>query len=352
VTDPVRDAVIVASPTDERRRIAGVPLLVRTALVLQRAGIERLFVDGPVTPPVDARIRVPVFAGPPADGAPRIVVGAGTVVDETIVRELVRSRAPGYERDGARITFEPSAAARLIAPPVGVLLPASRPDATIERSLLAGLENPRDGYLDRLIHRRLSPPLTRRLLATSLTPNQVTIAGVALGIAGGLLVGAPSVAGVLAGISLLLVSGVLDCVDGEMARMRFAESAIGHTLDVVGDTLVHAALLAGIALRLAHETAWPGTGTLVLLAVGVVGAFVTITWSERNEARRHRVRGAWENRVLDGVLSPLSTRDWYVFPIAFALAGRLDVLVPAAAWGAQAFWVVVALLVWRVLRRA
>jgi phosphatidylglycerophosphate synthase len=137
-----------------------------------------------------------------------------------------------------------------------------------------------------------------------------------------------------------------------MARMRFAESAIGHTLDVVGDTLVHAALLAGIALRLAHETAWPGTGTLVLLAVGVVGAFVTITWSERNEARRHRVRGAWENRVLDGVLSPLSTRDWYVFPIAFALAGRLDVLVPAAAWGAQAFWVVVALLVWRVLRRA
>jgi len=114
---------------------------------------------------------------------------------------------------------------------------------------------------------------------------------------------------------------------------------------------VHAALLAGIATRLAHTGAWPGTGTLVLLAVGVLGAFAAITWSERSEARRHAAGECWENRVLDGVLSPLTTRDWYVFPVAFALAGRLDALVPAAAWGAQAFWVAVAALVWRVLGR-
>ena len=61
---------------------------------------------------------------------------------------------------------------------------------------------------------------------------------------------------------------------------------------------------------------------------------------------------AWENRVLDGVLSPLTTRDWYVFPVAFAVVGRLDALVPAAAWGAQAFWIVVVVLVARVLARA
>jgi len=83
----------------------------------------------------------------------------------------------------------------------------------------------------------------------------------------------------------------------------------------------------------------------------VLGAFAAITWSEVNEARRHRV-WCWENRVLDGVLSPLTTRDWYVFPLCFALVGRLDWMVHAAAIGAHVFWIVVAVLVARVLRRS
>jgi phosphatidylglycerophosphate synthase len=144
---------------------------------------------------------------------------------------------------------------------------------------------------------------------------------------------------------------VLDCCDGEIARIKLSESRIGHLLDIVGDTLVHAAVLAGIATQLARTGAWPGAATLALLTIGVVGSCAAITWSEQSEARRHRVAGAWENRVIEGVLSPLTTRDWYVFPVAFALAGRLDVLLPAAAWGAQAFWVTVVVLVWRVLRR-
>jgi hypothetical protein len=70
-----------------------------------------------------------------------------------------------------------------------------------------------------------------------------------------------------------------------------------------------------------------------------------------NEARRREV-ATWENGVLDGVLSPLTTRDWYVFPVLFALAGRLDLLVPAAAVGANVFWPTVLVMVRRVLSRA
>jgi hypothetical protein len=60
----------------------------------------------------------------------------------------------------------------------------------------------------------------------------------------------------------------------------------------------------------------------------------------------------WENRALDRVLGPLTTRDWYAFPVAFALAGRLEWLVPAAAVGAQVFWLVTLALLLRVLRAA
>jgi phosphatidylglycerophosphate synthase len=176
----------------------------------------------------------------------------------------------------------------------------------------------------------------------------VTIVRVLIGLVGGVLVGSPSAGGVLAGIGALLFSGVLDCSDGEIARIKFTESRLGHLLDVTGDTLVHVALLAGIARQLARVGTWPGAATLILLGLGIAGAFVAITWSEQTEERRHRVPDAWENRVLDGILSPLTTRDWYVFPIAFAVAGRLDLLVSAAAWGAQVFWMTVAVLVWRV----
>ena len=94
----------------------------------------------------------------------------------------------------------------------------------------------------------------------------------------------------------------------------------------------------------------PSTGVLLVLAAGILGAFAAITWSDATEERRHRI-DAWENRILDGALSPLSTRDWHVFVVLFALAGRLDRLVLGAALGAHAFWILVTILVARVLGR-
>lgn len=213
------------------------------------------------------------------------------------------------------------------------------------------LDNPRDGYLDRLLHRRLSRPLTGLLLDTWVSPNLLTVIGISLGVAGGLMLSMPGVIAVLAAVVLLEISAVLDCVDGELARLRRAESRLGHWLDIAGDTLVHLALLAGIAARVAQAGDVPVRPLLGVLGLGILGAFAAVTWAEETEERRRRVP-SWENRVLDRVLGPLSTRDWYVFPIAFALAGRLDLLVPAAAVGAHLFWVSVLVLLRRALGRA
>jgi 1L-myo-inositol 1-phosphate cytidylyltransferase / CDP-L-myo-inositol myo-inositolphosphotransferase len=211
------------------------------------------------------------------------------------------------------------------------------------------LGNPRDGYIDRVLYRPLARSLTRALLSTPISPNAVTLASMAIGVAGGLLVGSAGTGRVLAGVVCLVASGILDCCDGELARLRHAESRLGHVLDVAGDTLVAVALLAGIVRRLVRSGPVPGWPVLAALGLGVAGAFGAITWSEVTEARRRRV-SRWENRVLDGVLGPLTTRDWYVFPVAFALAGRLGWLVPAAAVGAHVFWVVTLVLLLRVLR--
>ena len=213
------------------------------------------------------------------------------------------------------------------------------------------LGNPRDGYIDRLLYRPPARLLTRALLPTPVSPNAVTLAGAVVGVTGGWLVGSAGAVGVLAGVACLVASGILDCCDGELARLRHAESRLGHVLDVAGDTLVAVALLGGIVRRLVWSGTLPAWSVLMALGLGVAGAFGAITWSEVTESRRRRV-SRWENRVLDGVLGPLTTRDWYVFPVAFALAGRLGWLVPAAAVGAHVFWIVTLVLLVRVLRAA
>ncbi|HLK11723.1 MAG TPA: CDP-alcohol phosphatidyltransferase family protein [Candidatus Binatia bacterium] len=364
MTPPIREAIVLAGPGDATRAVAGVPLLVRTILALERGGVERCTLVGTAAPPADPRIRCAVVAAPalepPADDGLRLVVGAGAVIDASLVCDLQRRARPGAVLEvaaaGAWVRVAPGplvagASGARRAPAAGTLAAAAAPAAAVEEALLRALENPRDGYLDRLLHRRLSRPLTRLVLRTPLGPNGVTLLGITAGVLGGGLIGVPGVAALAAGVACLVLSGVLDCVDGEVARLRFAESRFGHWLDVIGDTLVHVALLAGIAVRLAQVEGVPGRGTLVLLGAGVAGAFAVITWSEQTEGRRRRLGHAWENRVLDGVLSPLTTRDWYAFPVAFALAGRLSWLVPAAAVGANVFWAVTGVVLLRALRR-
>lgn len=355
----VREAIVVAGAGDAERRVGGVPLLVRTLLVLQRAGIERCTVVGGEVP-ADRRLRLACASArempAPSDDALRLVVGPGAVIDGALVADLLARARPGevlaVEEDGARVRIAPG---RLVAangaparPAAGTLRRADAPG--VERVLLRGLENHHDGYVDVALYRRLSRPLTRLLLGTPLSPNAVTVIGIVLGVAGGLLLGAASLGGVAAGVLLLVVSGVLDCSDGELARLRLAESPLGHWLDMTGDLVVNVAVLAGVGLHLASTGRMPGWGTFVLLGAGVLGAFGVISWSEQTEERRHRVPG-WENRLLDGVLGPLTTRDWHVFVVGFALAGRTDAMVRGAAVGAHVFWAVTLIVLLRVLRR-
>src|SRR6185503_13705888 len=96
---PIRDAIVIASD-DALRPVARVPLLVRTIIALQRAGIERCTVVGTALPPGDQRIRCTLTSAPtlesPADDALRLLVGDGVVIDDTLVRDLQARARPGH----------------------------------------------------------------------------------------------------------------------------------------------------------------------------------------------------------------------------------------------------------------
>jgi phosphatidylglycerophosphate synthase len=87
--------------------------------------------------------------------------------------------------------------------------------------------------------------LARALIRAGVTPNGLTYAALALGVTAGLFFywQRPWTA-----LLMVLVSGLIDAVDGRVARLSGRTSAWGGVLDLTFDRVVEAAVLLGIAL--------------------------------------------------------------------------------------------------------
>jgi phosphatidylglycerophosphate synthase len=98
--------------------------------------------------------------------------------------------------------------------------------------------------------------------ALHLSPTAVTIIGTVIGAIGGALLAWPERA--VAGFLLIMLYGVLDSSDGQLARMTGQSTDFGRMLDGAGGYVVHvAAYLAIIVSALARGRGWD----IVLLAV-------------------------------------------------------------------------------------
>lgn len=119
---------------------------------------------------------------------------------------------------------------------------------------------------DQALARHLVKPLAR----TGVTPNQLTFATLALGLAAGGLfaTGDPRHGHWAAGIFVL--ARFLDHFDGELARLTGQSSRLGYYLDYVAGGISYAALFGGIAIGLAGGTL--GAWALLLGVGGVVAA--------------------------------------------------------------------------------
>lgn len=104
-------------------------------------------------------------------------------------------------------------------------------------------------WLSEVLHRPVGRWIAMRLVATPVTPNQLTIFGGILGV----LAGALLVAGAtrpflrMAGGAVLWVSCLFDCADGELARARSQQSALGMMLDGLTDNVIGTAVFIGMA---------------------------------------------------------------------------------------------------------
>lgn len=115
--------------------------------------------------------------------------------------------------------------------------------------------------------RRLSIPISRRLLRLPISANQVTMAGLALSVAGGLSFAVGGYWAGLIGAALYYVSTVLDCSDGEVARAKYCESAFGCWLETAADYASYVFAWAGITIAALRVNAHSGYSQAAIVAV-------------------------------------------------------------------------------------
>ena len=151
-----------------------------------------------------------------------------------------------------------------------------------EHELLRALENPRDGLVDTHFNRKFSRPITRWFLQTSLTPNQITFLACFVSVLGALCFLPGGYSGPLCGAVLLQFSAVLDCCDGEVARIKFMESPLGGTLDITCDIVgtIATFFCLGVAVWQDGETS-QALGLAGVLALGGVLCFRSLSWQKK-----------------------------------------------------------------------
>jgi phosphatidylglycerophosphate synthase len=135
-----------------------------------------------------------------------------------------------------------------------------------------------DLFWNRCVCRPLAAVLVNAVKDSRITPNQITLASFAVGMASAvLLIALPGYPGLLLAVLVYQASYVLDCADGMLARWRGITSPAGHLLDFLMDELKAFAVLAAASVRLHFEHPdFPyllvGLAGLVALASGIAPA--------------------------------------------------------------------------------
>src|SRR5512139_437502 len=316
------------------------PLLITTATILaERDWLERL---------TSTQIEPGVWAAIPH----RIVMLAGAAVPDSLAVLSAKEKALavlGAKEKAHGVTgVQDQLTHRFGSPaqvPAGIdpMTVATTTDIDIaEWRLLRGLVKNTDGFMARHVERPISLRITRRLASTGITPNQITLISVGIGLCGAPFFLSTHWLWQTVGALLFLAHSILDGCDGELARLRFQESRLGGIIDYWGDNVVHIVVFACMAIgwSLSVSALWPlllGIAA-VLGNLGSAGFVYWRTMHVKNGGPLFTSVATVPGQRFAQVLDAASRRDFIYLVLVLALFGKSTWFLVLAAVGAPIFF--------------
>jgi 1L-myo-inositol 1-phosphate cytidylyltransferase / CDP-L-myo-inositol myo-inositolphosphotransferase len=280
-----------------------------------------------------------------------IVLAAPAVKDAIAVLEADKG---AYDLTSVQQRLTQSFGAPVTIPaaidPLVVTTPVDVDDA--ERRLLRRLVKDTDGFMARHVERPISLRIARRLASTAITPNQITLLSVGIGLSGALFFLCSQWVCQTVGALLFLAHSILDGCDGELARLKFQETRFGGIIDYWGDNVVHIAVFGCMAIgwTLSVGALWPSL-LGVAAALGNLGSAWLIYWRvmrpKKDDGPLFTSVVAAPGQSLARMLDAASRRDFIYLVVILALFGKSNWFLVLAAVGAPIFFL---LLVFLALR--
>ncbi len=341
-------AVIVVTQ-ESSIRIATLTVLDRLIVAVHRAGAAPITVVCSDPLPALKRTRalgIPFEIAPktPQIGRPTLLATGNILVQPADVRRCIESHGRLVTAGGEPLTI--GVVDSVQASPELTLANARSLRATgvahavtdaasarfAERALWASLTSSSDGLVDRWFNRPCGRPVSKLLIHTPITPNTVSIISIIIGVISAILFTKGTYGSMVLGALLLQLSAVIDCVDGDIARVVFKETPVGKWIDLVGDQIVHLGVFAGIALGVSKSMSSPLALWLGVSAVaGALLSFVVVLRGMKSEA-------STDSR-LKRLIDAATNRDFSVLVLLLAAFDLTRIFLWLAAIGSHLFWI-------------
>jgi len=246
----------------------------------------------------------------------------------------------------------------------GVLIRSRGDIPHAERFLVRHSGKPTDGIYS-TINRTLCRPIVRALTHTGVTPNCVTLTGLVVAVIAALTYARGTYWAYVCGALLFFVSGLIDEMDGMLARLTFRESAFGTWFEGFVDNATYLLLFSGITAGLYRQY---GTTELIWGIALIVGCALSVfvvaiqrkALTSPDRPHEYAVR---MNRLMETDSSVISrvARQIHIFikkgvavhyVLIFTVLGGLTLFLRIAAISANLTWIVATYLAWRFARRS
>ena len=192
-----------------------------------------------------------------------------------------------------------------------------------------------DSPITRILSRPVSRFLTRMLVNTPFTPNQITLISFFVGLISAFLFSQVGYANGVIAAMLLVISTWIDGVDGEIARLKFMETDIGKKLDIYCDNIIHFLVFTAIGCGIYLKT-----GQVIFLYLGSLAGLGSLLsfFLLSPVLLEKRSPGKQLFHISEPELAEkFANRDFIHFLLLVSLIDQLEVFIMIAAVGSNIF---------------
>jgi len=176
------------------------------------------------------------------------------------------------------------------------------------------LKKDTDGPVSKILNRPISLRISKLLLKTGITPNQISVLSTVIGLVGASFFFSGEYFYLILGGILIHIHSIVDGCDGEVARLKLRQTKYGGWLDSVLDRYVDAAIIFGLAYGY-----WSMTGDMTIWIIGfsaLIGTFLNSYTSSKYDsifkngdmAKRSKFRMGRDVRLLLIVIGALTNQ--------------------------------------------